>query len=161
MKLFTKILIAVLLLTGFGFSSPAYSQAANTNQLGIRLGSFTGITFRHINSRSTGFEADLLMNDGIEWGMVSVLFEKHLSLGQGFVFNFGGGGFFAGNYNHRYGNDNGVALNPAAGLETVLGFEYYLPDVPLSAGVDMRPRFSVVSDPLWVWDAGIVIHYIF
>lgn len=161
MKRFSKVMMAVLLLSGFGFSSPAFSQAANTNQLGIRLGSFTGVTYRHINAASTGVEADLLMNDGIEWGMISLLYEKHLNLGQAFVFNFGGGGFFAGNYNHSYTHDNGVSLNPAAGLETMLGFEYYLPDVPLAAGVDLRPRFSVIDGPYWVWDAGLVIHYIF
>lgn len=151
----------VLLIVTLGCVSHVSAQLANSNQVGIRLGSFSGVTFRHINGNQSGLEADLLMNDGIDWAMLSVLYEKHLSLGQGFVFTFGGGGFFAGNYKHQLGSAEAEAMKPAAGVESILGFEYLIPGVPMGVGVDMRPRFAISTEPYWVWDAGLVFHYIF
>jgi hypothetical protein len=160
MKPVFLFLISAALLVGSRVSL-AHAQAAGTNQVGFRLGGFSGVTFRHINSGSTGVEADLLMNDGIKWGMLSLLYEKHLALGQGFVFNFGAGGFFAGHYDRQPVYEGNSGMNPTAGVEGVLGFEYYLPDVPIAAGLDLRPRFSLLQQPTWLWDAGLAFRYIF
>jgi len=137
------------------------AQSANTNQIGLRLGRFSGISFSHVGSKNVGVEADLLANYQVDWAMISVLAEKHIPLRQGFVFCFGGGGFFAGDHNYPYPPDEPYNWKSTIGIEGMLGFDYYFKDVPLNAGIDLRPRFSFFAEPYWPWDVAISLHYVF
>jgi hypothetical protein len=142
------------------FSSTASAQSAGTNQVGVRLGGFSGITFRHIMPGNIGIQADLLANYLGDWTIISVMAEKHIPLGKAFVLYFGGGGFFGGNHDPYFDNGYDNSWHPAGGLQGVLGVDYYFKSVPINVGIDVTPRFSFAYDH-FPWDAGASLRYIF
>jgi hypothetical protein len=158
-----KNLKYIFLLLSFGFifqSAISNAQSENTNQIGIRLGGFSGISFRHFGNQGVGVEADLTAGYHSDWVMLEVLAEKQIALGDGFTFDFGGGGFFANDHDYPH-NEDPYDWRPTVGIEGMIGFDYYFNDVPLNVGLDLRPRFSLIEEPYWPWDAGISLHYIF
>ena len=154
-------LILVGGLLGFIFLQPdnSIAQSAGTNQIGLRLGGFSGISFRHLGVNSFGVEADFLSSYHSNWVILSLLAEKQIPLGEGFTFDFGGGGFFGAHHDYPY--DEHYDWGPSVGIEGMIGFDYYFNGIPLNVGLDLRPRFSFVNEPYWPWDAGISLHYIF
>ena len=160
MKSFKHFFLTLVSLGLIFHTSFSEAQSANTNQIGIRLGGFSGISFRHLGSESVGVEADLTAGYHSDYVMLEILAEKQIPLGDGFTFDFGGGGFFASDHNYPHDEDP-YDWRATVGIEGMIGFDYYLNDVPLNVGLDLRPRFSFIEEPYWPWDAGISLHYIF
>jgi len=157
----SKIFSALFLLSLSNFPLFAFSQSANTNQIGLRLGGFSGITFRHVSGNNVAVEANLTAGYHADWTMISVLGEKHIPLGDdGFVIFLGAGAFLAFDADHYYEPEPHYYWNHNAGIETVVGLDYYIPKTPLNVGIDVRPRFAVINNP-YPWDAAISFRYIF
>lgn len=151
----------LLLLSSFTFlSATTKAQSAETNQLGLRLGGFSGFTFRHVGSRDVGVQVDLLENYHGYWALISVMAEKHIPLKEGFVLYFGGGAFLGGNHDPYYVHNEDHYWAPTLGLQGTVGVDYYFHNVPLNLGLDLTPRFSFYYDP-FPWDGGISLRYIF
>jgi hypothetical protein len=168
------ILAGLLLgLSGSGVVSAQEEQALASitttpqNDVGLRLGVYTGIAFRHFGKKNNGVELSLLGWLPGDGAIGSALFEHRVLLPSNFSLYFGGGGFI-GNvyasdiYYYRYGERDYLvnAGNPVYGLEGVFGADYTIPKVPLSFGVDFRPRFFNFYYP-YSWDLGFNIRYHF
>jgi hypothetical protein len=153
--------IFILALVSFTLSySQVNAQSVGTNQLGLRLGGYSGITFRHIGASDVGVQIDLLENYHGYWTLFDAMAEKHIPLNKGFVFYLGGGAFIGGYHDPFYDRDVDPYWDAALGLQGVLGFDYYFENVPLNLGIDLTPRFSFFHSPS-PWDAGISLRYIF
>jgi hypothetical protein len=155
-----KSAVIFTFLTISFFSSTVNAQSAGTNQIGLRLGGFSGVTFRHITGDNIGIQAVLLADYHGDWTIISVMAEKHIPLGEQFVFYLGAGAFFGGNHDHYYDRDMDHYWNPAIGLQGVLGFDYYFKSVPLNLGIDVTPRFSFMYDHFPI-DGAVSLRYIF
>jgi hypothetical protein len=60
--------------------------------------------------------------------MLSILAEKQIPLGDGFTFDFGGGGFIAGDHRYPY-HEEPYPWQPTVGIEAMIGFDYYFNNV--------------------------------
>ena len=158
------ILFTALLLIANGSTVKAQKAAmpAGTNQIGVRLGGFSGLNFRHVGSRNVGFELNLMASGFYDWGLISGEIDKHFPIGgHGFVIYVGGGAYIANNgYYYHYRRNDFIYSRTVVGLEGVVGLDYYIPNVPLNVGIDIRPRFNYVIFA-YPWDGGISISYVF
>ena len=145
------------------------AQQTRNNQLGVRLGGYSGFSFRHWNmlkNQNTGFELSLVTWSPYHGSLFSGMIEKNIPLNHNFYL-YAGGGVFWGNYEYRpyyyKTGDKWYAYqdrSPYFGLVGVIGCDYYIPGIPVTAGVDMKPLFFNVVYP-YFWDAGLNIRYRF
>jgi hypothetical protein len=138
---------------------------AQSDQLGLRLGSYSGFTYRHFNAKDFGIELNLLKFMPARGTSFSLLGEKNFQLNRGFSMYAGGGLFFdnyRGSYSYRR-NDKMYHYDFDGtywGLEGIVGADYRFADAPVILGLDLRPRFISFSNP-YPWDAGINVRYVF
>ena len=177
MKTIAKLLLTVIIVITSAFSSVIKAQEAVpqenlnnlNNQVGMRLGGYSGITYRHWgnkNKPNVGFEISLMGWAPYHGALLSAMIEKNMPLRNNFYLYFGGGAFI-GNYEYRpyvyriedrwYVFENG---GPYFGIQGVFGCDYYFPNTQLVAGLDITPRFFNIVYP-YFWDAGLNIRYRF
>src|SRR5687767_2466730 len=77
-----------------------YATINGGNQVGLRLGGYSGLSFRHWGARNLGYEISLMGWAPYRGMLASVMVEKNIPLNKGFAFYFGGGGFIS-NYDYR------------------------------------------------------------
>jgi hypothetical protein len=135
------------------------AQSNETNQVGLRLGGFSGFQFKHINDNNLGFELNLLGNRPSDWGLFSGEIEKHFPIGQGFVL-FVGGGAYVASRSEYFRDEPLIVTTTQAGFEGVAGIDFYIPNTPLNLGFDIRPRFGYLIYA-YPWDAGVTLRYVF
>ncbi|MEO5674144.1 MAG: hypothetical protein ABIQ74_05815 [Chitinophagales bacterium] len=135
------------------------AQSINTSQMGLRLGGFSGIEFRHITSHNIGLRGNLLSNYHLDGTIISGMVEKHIPVKEGFVFYLGGG-LFASGWHDRFYDKNDHYWDASIGLQGVVGIDYYFEGIPINLGADLTPRFTYADHPL-PWDAALTIRYIF
>jgi hypothetical protein len=154
-----NLAFAVLITTSLNFTVNA--QSNSTSQIGLRLGGFSGLNFKHIDGNNVGLEINLLESYPNNWGLVSGEIEKHFALGEGFVIYGGGGAYLADHAAYiLHRDDNNIIVSKfQAGFEGVIGVDYYIPNVPVNVGFDIRPRIWYLVYP-YPWDAGITIRYV-
>lgn len=156
------LLQSVMLLCSLFF---AFNVKAQSNQLGVRLGNYSGFTFRHFNANDVGVEVNLLKWVPYRGASLSVLAEKNWQLKNGFSL-YAGGGLFAGSYRNAYyyrrkdGFYRYEFSGTYWGLEGVLGGDYKFENAPIMLGLDLRPRFVNFAYP-YPWDAGLNVRYVF
>ncbi len=137
------IVMACLFVMGL-LTHDAQAQDYKT-ALGIRAGGTSGFTIKHFYERSTAAEGIVgFFGNGMS---ITGLIEKQTMAFEtdGLQFYYGGGAhlaFYNGKtyYNHFWRDTNytyGSAV--ALGVDGALGFEYTLPDVPLSFSIDLKP----------------------
>jgi hypothetical protein len=169
MKTITKYLFLLGLTAGLSgtVSVQAQNEGSGTNDAGIRIGEYTGITFRHFGQRNNGLELSLTnwVPDG--GAIISGMFEHKILLPGNFSLYFGGGAFAGSMYAHdvyytRSGERVYVSYSgrPFYGLTGVFGADYTIPKVPISFGLDFSPRFFDFYYP-YSWDLGLNIRYHF
>jgi hypothetical protein len=136
-----------------------------SDQVGLRMGAYSGITYRHFGEKPLGFEASI-MNWLPEGGAIlSALLEKNIPIRNNFVFYYGVG-LFAGNYYSPYYPMDYMLYDGyytyrrsvSAGVEGMVDLEYLIPKTPLVVGLDLRPRILFLNYP-FPWDAGLNIRY--
>ena len=153
------IKILLLSVTVLFCSLSAFAQSSSTNQLGLRIGGFSGFNFRHITDNNFGIDISIMGNVPHDWTLFSLLAEKHFPLNQGFVIYAGAGGYFAYSYDFIH-KENLVAVQAQLGLEGIIGLDYYIPNTPINIGDDLLPRFYFLVFP-YPWDGGLSFRYIF
>jgi hypothetical protein len=135
-------------------SSAPERKTEYKNGIGIRVGSTSGIDFKHFMNSTHAMEFIL----GIWPNAVGFtgLYEVHAATGvDGFKFYYGGGahltvgsnrGYFVTNrtrdreYVYRYGR-NGIGI----GVDGVVGLDYKIPVIPFSISVDLKPYLEVTN----------------
>ncbi len=164
----TLIIVAII---SFGLLSHAQ---VFERQLGVRLGTMSGITGKVIMNKKTAIQGTLgFRKGGIQ---LYTLLESYKVLdkntNQNWYMYFGGGahvGYVNGfNKIRRWSNTSGYyweeeyTLGAVIGLDAIMGIEYNLPNVPLTLFVEIKPMVELQSFNkvrTSFYDAGIGIVY--
>jgi hypothetical protein len=121
--------------------------------IGIRAGSTSGLTFKHLMNRGNAVEliAGLWPN---AVGLTG-LYEKHVGSGiSSLRFYYGAGLHFTVETNHylyRRPSDNGAyayRYGPdgwGAGVDGIVGIEYKIPVIPVALSFDLKPYVEATS----------------
>ena len=169
MKKFSIIIFVVFL--GQSLQSQVFER-----QLGVRLGTMSGITGKVIMNKKTAIEGTL----GFRKGGVQLytLLESYKVLdkntNQNWYMYFGGGahvGYING-YNRirRWSNTTGYyweeerASGSVIGLDAIMGVEYNIPNIPLILFVEIKPLVELQSFNkvrAFFYDTGVGIVYRF
>jgi len=158
-KLFTVTAILFFLAISAGQAQKNYNNA-----LGVRLGSWPGITFKHFVSQRSAFEA--MLHTRWHGYMLTGLYEVHHKAFSepGFNFYYGVGGHIGhwnvGRYRHPWYEVTGVYT--AFGVDGILGLEYSFRQIPLNFSVDWKPMLNISEwTGLWVDDVALSVRIYF
>lgn len=167
-----KILILLLILAATG---SAYSQNFE-RQLGMRLGTMSGITGKVVMNKMTAIQGTLgFRKGGIQlYTLLEVYKMLDKKTNQNWYMYFGGGihvGYING-YNkvRRWSNSTGYyweeeqATGPVFGLDAVMGVEYNISAIPLVLFFEFKPMaelqgFKRVKVNFWDTAIGIVYKF--
>lgn len=163
-------IVMIIIIQGLGTSvNGIFAQENSPNQIGLRLGGYSGMSYRHWGNKNRpniGFEISLMGWAPYHGALLSGMIEKNMPIKNNFYFYFGGGLFFS-NYEYRpyyykiddkwYFYEHGGQY---FGLEGVVGCDYYITKVPIVVGLDLRPRLFNVIYP-YIWDTGLNVRYRF
>jgi hypothetical protein len=162
MKTIRLFLLSLFLVTMTIAVSNA--QKNYNNALGVRMGYWPGITFKHFVSQRGAFEA--IVNTRWHGFMFHGLYEIHHKAfnepGFNFYYGFGGhaGYWRVGRFSHPWYDDRGNYS--AFGLDGILGLEYSFSQIPLNLSVDWKPMLNLVDwTGLWVDDVGLSVRIYF
>jgi hypothetical protein len=147
-QLYTGLILLFLLLLQFKWCT------AQNAAIGFRFGSDVGLTLRG-NVGKGALEG--IIGSGYRPFQVTILYERFQAVKSvtGLHFYYVGGGYvgmFNGRrwyyderrgYNRRYGYDYAYA-DPSFGIAGIIGLEYRFAELPLSAGVDLKPFMNIV-----------------
>ena len=137
-----KIIIGLFLLLCIAATS-VQAQDYNTG-IGLRGGTFNGLTIKHFMTHSTAFEGVL----STQWNgwMISGTWEKHATAfdapGLKWFYGLGGQVGFWNNYDYYYGF-NDQADYTLIGVHAALGMEYTFEEIPFTIGADWKPAFNL------------------
>jgi hypothetical protein len=139
----------------------SYSQEYE-NEIGIRVGFFSGMTFKYVVKDK--FAVDVILDSRWKGYEVIGLYEiyKNAFGCEQLKWYFGGGGhvgIFKGNY-VTWGKP-GLSYE-VIGIDAIAGLEYRFRKTPISLGLDWKPSFSVFGySGFWADDGAISVRYIF
>jgi hypothetical protein len=131
-----KIIIVVILMTGFTFSNSTFAQEYRS-ALGVRLSSSpavvnNSVSFKYFTSERLALEGLLSFSDPVAIGL---LFEVHRPFSaQGLQWFYGGGGYVG------FGGDTNV------GGMGIIGLDYKFNNAPLNLSLDWKPELNIISD---------------
>jgi hypothetical protein len=151
MKRKVVFLIAFALLLSF---SATKAQPYKTG-LGVRLGTFSGLTVKHFVSSKNALEGIL----SFRWGGTAITglyeWQKQIKGAPGLDWEIGLGGHigFWDSNKYYWARDNSSAI---VGLDFILGLEYTFKDAPFSIGLDWKPAFNIIGDDHW-WSDGAAL----
>ena len=166
-------ILSLLLLIAFELS--AHAQVFE-RQFGARIGTMSGITGKVILNKTTAIEGTLGFRKG---GLqLYTLLESYKALDKkthnNWFLYFGGGAHvgYVNGYNkiRRWSNTSGYywdeerTSGPVIGLDAVIGFEYNLPDTPLTMFLELKPLIELQSFNkvrTFFYDVGVGIVYRF
>ena len=168
-----KKILTLILVGTFVYSVQSQSFE---RQLGVRLGTMSGITGKVIKDNKTAIEGTLgFRKGGVQLYTLLEMYKMlDKSTNQSWFLYFGGGAHFGyiNGYNRvrRWSNSTGYyweeerASGVVFGLDAVMGLEYKLPVTPLAFFFEFKPMAELQSfNKVRVnfWDVGIGIVYRF
>lgn len=124
-----------------------FALTSQTNQIGLRLGNLSGVSYRYTNEKKTSLEVTAQKWIPYYYGTtISILGEKSKDLKNNFSI-YGGAGLFISTLrtDRYYAYRNGyyykvVDTDSNWGIEGVGGIEYKFTNAPCLIGIDLRPR---------------------
>lgn len=138
--LFTLILGGVLVTASFSAS------AQYKNALGVRVGDYTGITFKTFIQQDRALDLILSFKDKNSYSAVRFtgLYEIHnpIEFEYGTLRWFYGGGASVGGIDYKYSDDNDFLLS----ADGVLGLDYHFADAPINLSFDWKPALQFAPD---------------
>lgn len=151
-----RISLIIVLMISISFTE-TLAQNYKTG-LGLRLGSFNGVTVKHFLNSENAIEG--LLSTRWDGFVITGLYEYQNSLGideaPTFDWFIGGGahiGFWdVDNYPDRYDRDFDDG-RPIIGLDFIIGLEYTFEEAPFSLSLDWKPGFNVFGYSHW-WGDG-------
>lgn len=154
MKKVVALAIIIQLLFASGASAQDYDQA-----LGVRLGRYSGITYKFRVSSTTAFDGTFTFGSNTVGVAGSYLFHFPINEVADLSWYAGAGGhlIFVDRDSNLWKDSNGIAIGPNA----TIGIEYTPKNVPLSIGADIGP-FINLTDYVGVGvHGGIFVRYTF
>lgn len=166
--------IAILFLfIPFVASAGRYDNPYN-NAIGVRVGTYTGVSYKHFFNSSGAFE--LIGAYPIQYGKGGALiglFEYQKEFYRHFNVFLGAGahiGIYGSNYynvllTYKPNNNSNTYYNGyvlSGGFSGVIGIEYVFADLPITAGLDVRPFIDVFNQgPSFVDIGFFTVRYYF
>jgi hypothetical protein len=153
------ILLSLLVIATF---VTVKAQDYNTG-IGLRAGSFSGLTVKHFINSSHAVEGILSSRwEGID---IAGLYEFHNPAfnAPGLNWYYGVGahiGFWDGDHPHwDYDDDDHTVV----GINGILGLEFTFAQAPINLSLDWMPTFNVTGDDDEFWADGVAlsIRYVF
>lgn len=162
------VFIYFLMSSGSLFGQNKESKKENHNvyntAIGLRAGSTPGFTFKTFIKGNAAFEG--IIHTRYHGILFTGLYEIHK---QAFdtknLHWFYGPGAHVGIYRANYYRDRfgRIRSNDAvtAGIDGILGLEYYIGEIPFTVGVDIKPFVDIVNPGFGYWDGALTIRYTF
>ena len=161
-----RIVFAALIFAGLpGYAQDKGSQSYTTG-IGLRAGWHPGLTVKHFISGSSAIEGILHTRYRYRGWVITGLYEKHVSAfnveGLQWLYGLGAhvGTFREGFYKDRWGYYHKERVF-TAGIDGILGIEYFIGEIPFTIGADIKPYFDIINGGLGYWDGAISIRYAF
>ncbi len=147
----------IIMLMVFISFTETFAQNYKTG-LGLRLGSFNGVTVKHFLNSENAIEG--LLSTRWDGFVITGLYEYQNSLGideaPTFDWFIGGGahiGFWdVDKYPDKYDPDFNDGT-PIIGLDFIIGLEYTFLEAPFSLSLDWKPGFNIFGYSHW-WGDG-------
>jgi hypothetical protein len=162
-----KFLIsAVLIFYAFVNTGSCLAQGYD-NAIGVRLGTSSGITFKHALGGDAMLE--VLMTTRYHGWNFTGLYEKHaLAFDvENLTWYYGAGGhvgFYNGDNNDHnpWFDDDNDDDHVVVGIDGIIGLEYQIGEIPFNVGLDWKPAFNIVGyTGLWADEIAISFRYVF
>ena len=161
MRIFLLFMLAGLLLSG---KLLAQDGGQYKDALGVRIGIYPGVSYKHFFSNVTAFE---LLAQAKHKGVIgTLLYQAHWqafgSERLRWILGFGGhvGSFGAGELEDPDGEPYEKDVI-TLGVDAILGVEYFFEDAPLTFGLDLKPFADLVNPGPDFFDAALTIRYAF
>lgn len=152
---------AILVSSFVLISLSIFSQGYKTG-LGVRLGSFSGISGKFFLGKDKAIEG--ILSSRWHGFVIAGLFEyqKPISGAPGLSW-FAGGGVHIGAWD---GGDYYWKNDPhedyvIIGIDLIAGLEYKFKEAPISLGLDIKPAFNLVGDNHWWSDGALSVRFCF
>lgn len=155
-----KIIFALVFML-FGTALSVQAQDYNTG-IGVRGGTFSGLTIKHFLNESAAVEGVLTTR----WGgwMISGTWEKHAPAFdvQNLKWFYGLGGQVGFWNDNAYWGDPNHGNYSVVGVHGALGLEYTFKEIPFSLGADWKPALNISGyNGFWGDNVGLSIRYNF
>jgi hypothetical protein len=127
------------------------------NAIGVRLGLGSGVSFQHFFSDYSAME--LIAHQRYGGVALTGLYEMHDQMFdvKGLKWYWGGGahvGVYSLSSKVHEGTSGGDLL--AAGVDGIVGLEYFFRGLPLQMSADWKPAFNLVGTRYVEWSAGAI-----
>lgn len=160
-----KKIIAIFFFTVL--TSQALLAQEYNNAIGLRLGTSSGITFKHQLSEARMLEV-LFTTRYHGWNFTG-LYEIHAPAFDvsGLYWYYGVGGhvgFYDGkhNDNNPWFDDDDDDNHFIMGVDGIIGLEYQIGEIPFNVGIDWKPAFNIVEETgLWADEFAFSVRYVF
>ncbi|HEX5002109.1 MAG TPA: hypothetical protein VFW78_06410 [Bacteroidia bacterium] len=160
-----RLITAVLLTACCLITSTSLRAQGYTNAIGLRLGTSSGITFKH----SLGNDAmlELMLTSRWHGWTFTGLYEKHAPAFQvdKLYWYYGAGahaGFWNGNHHHPWYDDENHGDHFEIGVDGIIGLEYQITEIPFNVGIDWKPAFNIAEyTGLWADEFALSFRYTF
>ena len=145
--------------------------------IGMRGGFTTGLTGKYFIKESRAVEVMLTSGYRYRGFQITGVYEIHKPAFKndvdGLFWFYGGGLHFGGGYRYEHWHPNnswwgGGTYHThnyiAFGVDGIFGIEFKIPDIPFTAGVDVKPYFDIATErdaPFGFFDTALSIRYIF
>ena len=160
--------------------SALFSQDYKTG-IGLRCGWISGLSVKHFVKEGRALEGIFSSGWGYHGYQITGLYELHKAAFtdddvEGLFWFYGAGAHFGGGYRYSKwvyvhtgpGNSGYYELEEGRyatfGIDGILGMEYQIPDIPFTAGLDLRPFFEISNYkdyPFHFWDMALTLRYRF
>lgn len=143
---FMKKFLVSLLLGGALLITSSAVKAQYKNALGVRVGDYTGITFKTFIQQDKALDFILSFKDRNGYSAVRFtgLYEVHnpIAFEEGALSWYYGGGASVGGIDYKYIDDNDFLLS----ADGVLGLDYHFSGAPINLSLDWKPALQFAPD---------------
>jgi hypothetical protein len=152
-----KTLITLL----FGVSTLSLQAQSYTSAVGLRLGFYRGITYKHFLSEKVAFEG-LVMSRYHGLNLTALVeFNNDLGNTEGLNWYYGFGGHLGYYNSYYYSYYSGSDYNMSLGVDGILGIEYTFSELPINISLDWKPTYNLFGGYYFLGDSGALsIRYV-
>lgn len=156
-----KVIVTLLIAFMATFTISEIGAQDYKAGIGLRAGTYTGLTFKYFTKPSTALE--FIVATRYKAVGFTVLVEGHTHfLGiprLNFLYGAGGHSYFWGENNL---DNSPFGRSPVVGIDGIVGLDYAWTGIPISMSIDWKPTINLgVSDGFWADEAAFSIRYTF
>lgn len=147
----------------FGLSALTLQAQSYSSAVGLRLGFYRGITYKHFLSERVAFEG-LAMSRYRGINLTALVeFNNNLGDTEGLNWYYGIGGHvgYYNSYYYSYYSYNNSDYNMFLGVDGILGIGYTFSDFPINISLDWKPTYNLFGGYYFNGDSGALsIRYV-